>query len=647
MKINSIKMSNFGLYAGEDNFLDFTATSLDKPIILVGGANGRGKTTILEAILLCLYGNRSYAFLESTPLTYPQYIEKFINRTNRNKTTSLELSISAFFEGENSSITIKRDWEEKEKGLQDTFTVFRNGEFDRFLTDDWDNQIEHIMPVSLSKFFLFDGERVAELMQDDSDSKIANSIKILFGLDAIEQLDLDLKTITTKNKTYKEMEKNDAELRQLHQEKDDTDEKIKVIALRQSAIQQDLIEQKKKLVEVEEKFSKKKGNLFANRNKVSSIKNETEKEQKEIESQIYERVAGFLPLMLVKNLIQQSLHSVELQERQRQESQEILGIERFLQQLDNIPQNIADAFENKRRRIEENMNIDNFHVSALVLEQLRFLSSCNEAVEMQAMTDMFTRRNVGANSLGVDSLYLETEIDSKGMQSLVDKIVSINKMIARLESDDEKLSAEMSDLRRKSDGIDRQLNDIMLKYIDSGETKDSAKRLLSYSVKIKKVLSEYKRSVKELKISTLSQIVTEKFKAIIGKKSLVNEIIFDKETLVMSLYNSAKQEVFRRQLSAGEKQLLSTAIIWGIIECSGQSFPMTIDTPLARLDHAHRNLFTKNYLPKAGQQVIIFSTDAEVVDSLEEKIERYVAKKYLLEYSEEEKYTKIIEGRYF
>lgn len=52
MIINRLKMHNFGVYASDNTF----TFNSQKPVVLIGGMNGRGKTTFLEAILLALYG---------------------------------------------------------------------------------------------------------------------------------------------------------------------------------------------------------------------------------------------------------------------------------------------------------------------------------------------------------------------------------------------------------------------------------------------------------------------------------------------------------------------------------------------------------------------------------------------------------------
>ena len=68
MIIKHLLMHNFGVYAGTNTF-DFNHK---EPVVLIGGMNGRGKTTFLEAILLSLYGANSIAYKESKYSSYNQ-----------------------------------------------------------------------------------------------------------------------------------------------------------------------------------------------------------------------------------------------------------------------------------------------------------------------------------------------------------------------------------------------------------------------------------------------------------------------------------------------------------------------------------------------------------------------------------------------
>ena len=61
MILHRLTLRDFGLFSGEQTFLLTPRIKYKKrrPIILIGGNNGTGKTTILEAVRLCLYGPRS------------------------------------------------------------------------------------------------------------------------------------------------------------------------------------------------------------------------------------------------------------------------------------------------------------------------------------------------------------------------------------------------------------------------------------------------------------------------------------------------------------------------------------------------------------------------------------------------------------
>ena len=71
-------------------------------------------------------------------------------------------------------------------------------------------------------------------------------------------------------------------------------------------------------------------------------------------------------------------------------------------------------------------------------------------------------------------------------------------------------------------------------------------------------------------------------------------------------------EIKKSALSAGEKEIFAVSLLWGLAQTSQLKLPIIIDTPLSRLDSAHRDNIVNNYFPNAGEQVIILSTDTQV-----------------------------------
>ena len=196
MIINKLTLHNFGVYAGTNTF-HFTAS---KPIVLIGGLNGRGKTTFLEAVLLSLYGTSSFAYSESSFSTYGKYLRSFVNNNDGTKETFIEMQFQLLSE-DNIIYRIRRSWSALGERTREKIAVFRNDEEDTFLSENWPMFIENVLPSALSNFFFFDGEKIAELAVDDTDTKVKESIRSMLGLSLLDTLNNDLlRLVNRKNK---------------------------------------------------------------------------------------------------------------------------------------------------------------------------------------------------------------------------------------------------------------------------------------------------------------------------------------------------------------------------------------------------------------------------------------------------------------
>jgi len=78
--------------------------------------------------------------------------------------------------------------------------------------------------------------------------------------------------------------------------------------------------------------------------------------------------------------------------------------------------------------------------------------------------------------------------------------------------------------------------------------------------------------------------------------------VFDKDMNPMDILSS----------SSGQKQIIATALIWGISEYISEEIPMIIDTPLGRLDEKNQSLILNQFYPNASSQVLILPTPSEL-----------------------------------
>jgi DNA sulfur modification protein DndD len=172
-----------------------TTSDSGRNVTIIGGKNGAGKTSILEAIRLCLYGGHGVA--KRPGREYRAFLQSRVNKgAIRNSpycNSHVEIEFAEEVKGKQNSYTIRRSW--SSTGEDEAFYIAENGRELSLERDYWPDFLRLLIPPGVAQFFIFDGERIQEIAtEDSSDQTIVEGIESLLGLDTFKHLETDLDT---------------------------------------------------------------------------------------------------------------------------------------------------------------------------------------------------------------------------------------------------------------------------------------------------------------------------------------------------------------------------------------------------------------------------------------------------------------------
>lgn len=189
MKINKIVLYNFNSYEGLNEF-DFTSGDSNKNIILIGGKNGAGKTSLFTAIKIALYGPLSFGYVGVNP-NYIAKIKDYINSKSFQKNiveSRVQIFVSLMIGREVKEYEITREWDYTKQKLEEKYYVKIEGRLlDNQELSYFQNYLQGMIPPDLFEFFLFDGEEVGSIFSTSTyNSYVKNAVYTLCGLDIFE-----------------------------------------------------------------------------------------------------------------------------------------------------------------------------------------------------------------------------------------------------------------------------------------------------------------------------------------------------------------------------------------------------------------------------------------------------------------------------
>lgn len=298
MIIKRLVLHNFGIYANTNEF-QFQG---EKPVVLIGGLNGRGKTTFLESILIALYGSNSFAYIESKYKSYNQYLRSYVNTSDKSMETYIELEFSMDATGQ-EIYTIKRSWNSKTARTSEHIEVLKNGEKNQFLSDNWAMFMENILPSGLANFFFFDGEKIAELAVDTASKQMTDSIKSLLGITVLDMLQSDIKRVNKKVMKEKTDDFEVQEIDLLREKRDSLVQELENIDLQISDYNNEIDELNKKLEKKNQEYIAKGGDIVSQRQDLFEQRTKQIYDSEQLTELMLADAASGLPLAMVKDIL--------------------------------------------------------------------------------------------------------------------------------------------------------------------------------------------------------------------------------------------------------------------------------------------------------------------------------------------------------
>lgn len=643
MKIRRLTMHNFGVYAATNSF-DFVG---DKPIVLIGGLNGRGKTTFLEAVLLSLYGANSFAYKESSFKSYGQYLKSFVNRSDGTMYSYLELEFQ-MNDLESDVYMIRREWgDQVKKRTTETLYVEKNGVKSDFLTENWPMFIEDILPSALSNFFFFDGEKIAKLAVDNTNDQLKESIRAMLGISILDTLRGDLTKNIKRIEKTKDEEDEIAKVNVLREVKEDAENALKAIDNEIQEVEEKLVGIRNKIEQKNAEYAAKGGDVVGKRDELLARKATIEANRQLLDDKMIALASAELPLALVKDLVANISNQAEIEHNaaiNKQANIRLNELVRSFSERGNSISGLEEFISFVNSEVDNDFVENIYDLSDVARVQSKQLSLNRIADSVTAVIDSFTDKKRLETELDEIDNYLSIDINEDDLNQIYRKILKLKKeeteLLVDLESLNQKRSTANGTLMKASSEFTKKVT----AYLNRVEANDDAERSLKYTEMAIQVLDRYSIKLQEKKTDALANTITSCYKKLANKKNLIERIVMDPVKLDISYLDKNDNEVDKASLSAGEEQLMVISILWALAICSKKKLPVIIDTPLSRLDSNHRKSLIQVYFPKASDQTIILSTDSEIDERYYKLMRHDVGDEFTLDYCDETKSTSIQRG---
>lgn len=658
MLIQRIKISNYKTYLSLD--LDLTVDD-DRPIILIGGANGGGKTTLFEAISGALYGLK---------IENKEHFMELLNQGALN-TAKPEISLQITFVGkvlgQQQKYILKRVYQLNPQGKPlESVSLNMNGNMyvygtmtapkDRVKAEQEINKIiKANLPQELSQYFLFDAMQSSELLKKNVFAQtIRDNFENVLGFKKYLQLKRAAEKLQQEWAQQRlEAEKEAQEYNELCAQKDKLTADLNTCIAEQDT-------KYKYLASVEVEYKRAKDGA----QEASALNKKIQELASKIDD-IVKRAATyaedlkafvdnieidlFLP-KLASNLAQEINNILHIKEQLQKENTGAYPLETlkdvtnkiitYLKDLSLCSESVDEeqvvshivAIQNSTNKEDPFGYLDEAEVTAL--SNLVKRTGSNQFIVLDRQRQELEIQLSTLDNLRSQKQTLE-QTQAGGNEYLIQNYEAAQKQIEKLKGQEATLKADIQRLEKRIHQFDVQIQqEPDIKFDTLVKLKPLFEKIADSLLKKKKaqIENEMQQQLNKLLVS---------YKGHVAKVELSDSI----EQFNIKLYHTAGNEISLNQLNAASKQIFIQVLLKVLRNLGDYNPPVMIDTVMGVLDNESRDALMEEYFPQLAEQTILLCTTSEIrTDSDYIKLEPFISKTYTLHRNVEAQNTTVEDG---
>ena len=658
MLIKRIKARNFKTYLDLD--LDISVGQ-DSPIILIGGVNGGGKTTLFEAIYGALYGLQ---------ISTPRQFRELLNAGalgQEDEKIQLELHFSGMVLNEEQQYVLTRTYMLNPTGYPvESVKLNMNGTIFLYGTAtppaqraEQEAQVNKIikanLPQELSRYFLFDARDAGNLLKEDQLNRvIKENIENVMGFNKYMQLAKSSENLyqayTAQRLQVANEKKEYLELLDLKKKKEEELTTIETglqDALQYSVSGKQLYDNLKNGLNqestIKSKIEQTKNQIEAIKKKEELFHNDLDNFVKDIEinvciPKLVEAIKSEIGLILkIKNEKQQqnnlNINPDQIEAISRSVLQYLIQNKLILKEItlsDVVDYVVAQANNTDLQDTYEFLDFS----EVKALEDLLNQKTVNT---FPVLNQQQTELNLASNQIPS----LEVLIEQMKAQ-ITGRDYSLLKAYEDNETNIKNYEIQATEIKGEINKISKKLHQFDIQISQEPDPKyDTLGKLKAFFEDVANKLLKVKKQQIELRMKHDLNINLTAYHDVIDRVELSENL----SNLTFKIFHTSGNEVYLNQLNTASKQIVVQVLLKSLHEFGDYDPPVMIDTVMGVLDENSRATVLENYFPELSHQTILLSSDSEIRPGSDfEKIEPFISKAYTLLRDRKKQLTEIVPG---